>query len=152
MSRTGRTILLSTLVAGTLDIFLAIGLTLWRGRQVGDMLRFVASGPFPAATGMGQAGAALGLLVHFALMGIMAAVFAFVVRARPRLLDRPFVTGALYGLVTYIVLDLIVVPLRFGSPLPPPPLAIATQLFAHVVLVGFVFALIARRVMGPAAR
>ena len=30
----------------------------------------------------------------------------------------------------------LVVPLRFGTPLPPKPLSIATQLFAHIVLVG----------------
>ena len=39
------------------------------------MLRYVASGPFPAATDMGTAGAILGLLVHFTLMAIMAAGF-----------------------------------------------------------------------------
>ena len=30
----------------------------------------------------------------------------------------------------------LVVPLRFGGPLPLKPISIATQLFAHVVLVG----------------
>jgi hypothetical protein len=39
----------------------------------------------------------------------------------------------------------IVVPLRFDAPLPPKPMAIATQLFAHVVLVGIPFALITAR-------
>ena len=69
----GRTIGLATLVAGTLDIAFAMILTLIFGRHIPDMLRFVASGPFPAATDMGTAGAILGLVVHFALMGIMAA-------------------------------------------------------------------------------
>jgi hypothetical protein len=39
----------------------------------------------------------------------------------------------------------MVVPLRFGAPLPPKALSIATQLFAHVVLVGLPFAFILRR-------
>ena len=39
----------------------------------------------------------------------------------------------------------IVVPLRFDAPLPPKPISIATQLFAHIVLVGIPIALIAAR-------
>ena len=36
----------------------------------------------------------------------------------------------IYGLITYVVMNLVVVPLRF-APLPPKPLSIATQLFAQ---------------------
>lgn len=49
---TGRRILVGTLVSGTLDILAAIGLTLWFGRLVPNMLRYVASGPFPGAKEM----------------------------------------------------------------------------------------------------
>jgi len=38
-----------------------------------------------------------------------------------------------------------VLPLRFDTPLPPKPLSIATQLFAHVVLVGIPIAFVAAR-------
>ena len=143
----GRTIALQTAVSGTLDILLAMGLTLWFGRQLPDMLRTVASGPFPAATTMGNSGAILGLVVHFALMAIMAAVFVASVNHRPVLLDTPWRTGVAYGVITYIVMNLIVVQLRFHPPFPPKPLSIATQLFAHIVLVGIPFALIAVRMM-----
>jgi len=138
-------IAVATLVSGTLDILLAMVLTVWFGRQIPDMLRSVASGPFPSATDMGAAGAILGLVVHFALMAIMAAVFMLLVRSRPRWLDKLWLTAIVYGLVTYVVMNLIVVPLRFHAPLPPKPLSIATQLFAHIVLVGLPFVLIARR-------
>lgn len=138
-------IALATLISGTLDILFATILTLIYGREPGNMLRFVASGPFPSATQMGPAGAALGLVVHFALMAIMASVFIAVIRARPGLLNRPIATGIGYGLITYVILDLIVVPLRFPAAFPPKPMSIATQLFAHIVLVGIVFAFIARR-------
>jgi acyl dehydratase len=112
------------------------------------MLRTVASGPFPAATGMGTSGAVLGLVVHFALMAIMAAIFVAIVTQRPVLLDTPLRTGVAYGVITYIVMNLIVVQLRFHPPFPPKPLSIATQLFAHIVLVGIPFALIAARTLG----
>jgi hypothetical protein len=55
----------------------------------------------------------------------------------------------MYGLVTYIAMNLIVVPLRFGVPLPPSGLSIATQLFAHIILVGIPVVLIAARMMPP---
>ena len=138
-------IALAAALCGTLDILFAIILTLSRGKDVGNMLRFVASGPVPGATEMGGAGAILGLLVHFALMAIMVAAFMIAARTLPRLLDRPFVTGLVYGLLTYIVLDLVVVPLRFPGAWPPSALSITTQLFAHIVLVGLPTASIARK-------
>ena len=55
-----RTILFATAVSGTLDILFAMILTVVFGRQVDNMLRFVASGPFPSAPDWGTAGAVLG--------------------------------------------------------------------------------------------
>lgn len=135
-----RTIVRATALAGTLDILFAMILTLLRGKQIPDMLRFVASGPFPRATDMGTAGAVLGLLVHYALMGIMAATFFLWLDKQPRWKKRPYLAGLIFGLVSYVVMNLLVVPIRFGTPLPPSGLAVATQLFAHIVLVGMVFA------------
>ena len=144
-----RPILLATAVAGTLDILFAAMLTLLYGREPSAMLRSVASGPFPPATDWGAPGAILGLIVHFTLMAIMATVFVLAARRLPTLVDRPWLAGVGYGLITYVVMNWIVVPLRFGAPLPPKPMAIATQLFAHVVLVGIPFALIAARTLRP---
>ena len=124
-------------------------LTLWFGREIPDMLRMVASGPFPAATDMGAGGAILGLVVHFTLIAIMAAIFMWIVRLRPALLDAPYRTALAYGVVTYFAMNWLVVPLRFGSPLPPKTLSIVTQLFAHIVLVGIPFALVAVRYLKP---
>lgn len=137
-------IVIATLVCGTLDILLAIILTLSRGREVGGMLRFVASGPFPSATDMGATGSALGLLVHYSLMAIMVAVFVIAARQWPSLLDKPLLWGLVYGLITYVVMNLIVVPLRFPAAWPPKALSITTQLFAHIVLVGWPMAFITR--------
>jgi hypothetical protein len=144
----GRTIALATLVAGTLDIAFATILTLLYGREPAAMLRTVASGPFPAATDMGTSGAILGLIVHFTLMAIMATVFVLAARRLPALIERPIQWGILYGLATYVVMNLVVVPLRFGN-WPPKPMSIATQLFAHIVLVGIPIALITARNLRP---
>jgi|SRR6185369_2289862 len=138
-------ILVATLVCGTLDILLAVILTLWRGREPAAMLRFVASGPFPPATDWGAAGSALGLAVHFALMAIMVSAFVIAARQVPAFTDNPWLWGLVYGLVTYVAMNLIVVPLRFPAAWPPKALSVGTQLFAHIVLVGWPTAFIARR-------
>ncbi|MES2137509.1 MAG: hypothetical protein V4502_10690 [Pseudomonadota bacterium] len=144
-----RPIAIATAISGTLDILLAMILTIAFGREIGNMLRFVASGPFPAATNMGSAGAALGLLVHFSLMAIMAAAFMLTARWRPQLANTPLLTGLGFGLITYFAMNWLIVPLRFGTPLPPKTLSIATQLFAHIVLVGIPMAYVAVRYLRP---
>ena len=135
----------ATAIAGTLDIAFAMILTLWFGRQIPSMLRYVASGPFPAASEMGTAGAIFGLVVHFALMAVMAAVLMLYLRRNPDYIEHPIRMGVTYGLITYAVMNWLVVPLRFDTPLPPSPPSIATQLFAHIVLVGIPMTLVARR-------
>ena len=147
----GRTIakpiVVATLICGTLDILWAVILTVWRGREPAAMLRAVASGPFPRATDWGVSGSILGLIVHFTLMAIMVAIFVVAARRIPALLDRPWLAGLIYGLVTYVVMNLIVVPLRFAAAWPPSALSISTQLFAHDVLVGWPTAFVSRRYM-----
>jgi uncharacterized membrane protein YagU involved in acid resistance len=144
-------IAMATAVAGTLDIVFAMILTVFFGREIGGMLRYVGSGPFSQATEMGANGAILGLLVHFSLMAIMAAAYMLAARQIPALTQRPLQWGLLYGLATYVVMNLIVVPARFGTPLPPSAMSIATQLFAHIVLVGIPIALIAAQYLKPRA-
>ncbi|WP_423603079.1 hypothetical protein [Sphingomonas sp. MS122] len=141
---TVKRIAVATLVAGTLDILAATGLTLAFGRKVDAMLRYVASGPFPAAKEWGAAGAWAGLAVHFALMAVMAAVFVVTANRMPQLKAKPILWGVIYGLVTYVVMNLVAVPLRFGT-FPVSAIGISTQLFCHIVLVGIPIALIARR-------
>jgi hypothetical protein len=142
-------IAIATAISGTLDILFAMILTVAFGRQIPNMLRYVASGPFPDATDMGAAGAILGLVVHFALMAIMATGLMLLVRWKPGRLETPLRTGIAYGVITYFIMNWLVVPLRFGTPLPPKTLAIVTQGFAHIVLVGIPMSLVAARYLKP---
>jgi len=142
-------IAIATAISGTLDILFAMILTVAFGRQIPNMLRYVASGPFPSATEMGTGGAVLGLVVHFALMAIMATALMLLVQWRPVLLDTPLRTGLAFGILTYFAMNWLVVPLRFHMPLPPKALSVVTQLFAHIVLVGIPMAYIAARAFRP---
>jgi hypothetical protein len=144
-----RPIPIATAISGTLDILFAMILTVAVGRDIGGMLRFVASGPFPDAVNMGMAGAVLGLAVHFALMAVMATALMLVLRWKPERLETPLLTGLAFGIVTYFAMNWLAVPLRFGAPLPPKALSIVTQAFAHIVLVGIPMAYVAKRYLRP---
>lgn len=139
-------ILFATLIAGTLDIAMAVAMTAGAGKPVAGMLRGLASGPVPAAAGWGAAGASLGLAVHYSIMMAMAAIFMF---ARDRIgwvRAHVLAAAAGYGVVLWLVMYGLVLPLRFGLPFPShDSAAIAKQLFAHVILVGLTFGLVARR-------
>ncbi len=145
-------IMLATIVAGTLDILAAVVMTLVAGRKPDGMLRFVASGPLPEATTWGAGGAVVGLIVHFTLMAIMATIFIVIADRQPALKAKPITWGIIYGLITYVIMNLIVVPARFGAPLPSSVMAIVPQLLFHIVLVGIPIALIARRGHANATR
>jgi hypothetical protein len=147
-----RPILVATALAGTLDILAAVILTLVYGRPVDGMLRYVASGPFPPATQWGAGGAILGLAVHYVLMAIMAAVYVVTANATEALRRSPILWGVLYGIATYAVMNLLVVPLRFGTGFPPSLIGFATQFSFHILLVGIPIALVAARFLRrPAA-
>ncbi|WHU02852.1 hypothetical protein [Sphingomonas sp. NIBR02145] len=146
MARAGQRILVSTLVAGTLDIAAAALLAIQAGRTPDKMLRGVASGPFPDAVHWGLGGAALGLLVHFAIMAVMAAVYILAADRLPVLKAQRLLAGILYGIATWAVMNLVVLPLRWPTVFPHLDLqSVATQLFCHIVLVGLPIALIAAR-------
>ena len=137
-----RPILWATLVAGTLDILCAF---LFAGAVV-PVLQTVASGPLGDAIADGPAGAPLGLLVHFAIMAVMAAVYVLVAARIPLLGKYWWIAGPLYGVVLWIVMYWIVMPLRWESyHTPSGTAAIARQLFAHCILVGLPIAWFARR-------
>ena len=142
---TGKRIAVATAIAGTLDIAMASFETWQKGKPVSGMLGGVASGPFPGAAEWTAAPLA-GLAVHFVLMAIIATVF-IVARDRIALLRAyPITSAALYGFGVWLVMYGIVLHQRFGVPFPSSdPIAIAKQLFAHVILVGVTIGMVARK-------
>jgi len=143
---TGKRIALATLIAGLLDIIAAAISATIRGRTPVDMLRSVAMGPFPGARDWGLGGALAGLATHFAIMAVMAAVYVLAADRLPILRQQAIAGGIAYGLATWAVMNLVVLPLRWPALFPATdPVAIGIQLFCHVVLVGIPIALIARR-------
>lgn len=144
-----RTIVIGTLVAGSLDIASAILLTLIDGRSVVRMLQAVASGPFgDAPFSWGTAGAATGLAIHFLIMAAMVAAFVQGTRRVPALLSCPFAAGAAYGLLLYLFMYWLVIPLRW--PTERSILDVRSVLIPagiHITLVGIPIALVTTRML-----
>ena len=137
-----RTIAWATLVAGTLDILSAF---VWSGTVI-PVLRTVASGPFGGEIAQGPAGAPLGLLVHFAIMAAMVAVYVLAARRIPLLNRHWVIAGLLYGFALWIVMYWIVMPLRWDTyQTPNEAWPIVRQLISHCLLTGLPISWIAAR-------
>jgi hypothetical protein len=145
-------IVLATLVAGTLDILSAFVFAGMAGMSPFGVLRFVASGPFGDSPTATPGWAAIGLLVHFAIMACMVTAYMIVAPRIPALLRHPIPAGLAYGLLLWLIMYWIVRPLRFPElPLPHTAWGIGNALFSHCILVGLPIALIAARYFRPRA-
>jgi hypothetical protein len=136
------------LLCGTLDIVYAAVASVLQGRTVSGMLHAVASGPFgDGARSWGIGGDIAGLATHFAIMGAMVAAWFFVARRWSGLTAMPWwLSGTLYGLLLYVIMNAIVLPLRFGLPIPSTDMVNdAIALFPHIVFVGWPLAWLTRK-------
>lgn len=143
-----RPILFAWLLCGTLDIVYAAVTSMIAGGTVSGMLHAVASGPFGAAAATwGIRGDIAGLATHYAIMGAMVAAWFFVARRWGALTASPWwLTGTIYGLILYLVMNAVVLPLRFGLPFPPADLVKgAIALFPHIFFVGWPLAWLTRK-------
>lgn len=134
-------------LAGALDMLYATGFWALRDVPAQRIFQSVAAGLLGrAAFAGGATSAVLGLALHFLIAIAMALAYAWAAREMPALRRHPWRYGALYGLVLYVVMSFIVVPLsaspRGGS---MPTSWIVCSVIAHVVLVGWPCAWFARR-------
>lgn len=145
MGGNGRKIVLATLVAGTLDILSAVIYTLMAGRQPIMMLKGLASAVLGDDAVKGGVGVAVaGLALHFAIMAVMAAFFVLAAARISSLKRHWVIAGIAYGIGLWAVMNLIVLPLRFGWH-PFSVKGLAEQFFSHIVLVGLPIAWFSRR-------
>lgn len=109
-----RSVLYAGLVAGTVDIGVA---SLIYRRSPEDILQSVASGVLGKASfGAGLDSALLGLGLQWAMSLVIAGVYAAIAGATPRLVGRWIFGGVVYGLVVFVVMNYIVVPLSAAAP------------------------------------
>jgi len=140
-------VLTGGLAAGVLDAangVVAFGLVL--GMNPLQVLQYIASGVLGSAafTG-GLPAAALGGALHFVIAFVVAAVYVGASHRSSALAEHPVAFGAAYGVVVYLFMNYIVVPLS-----AVPPASFSTTLFVngivgHAIFVGMPIAWAARR-------
>jgi hypothetical protein len=146
-----RWLFIGAFVAGTLDILYAFALSYFRsGVTPARVLRFVASGALGRDALQGGAWtAAAGLAFHFLIAFLATAVFFAAATLLPKLVARPVLFGALYGIAVYGVMNYVVVPLSRIGPRPTPASVVWVSGFVvHMFLIGVPIALAARRGTG----
>lgn len=142
------TVVLGGLTAGVLDILDALIVSGIRGVAPSRVLQYIASGVLgPAAFQGGALTAALGLALHFVIALTAAAVYFTLSRRLPVLIRRPVVSGIVFGLAVWAVMQYVVVPMSLvaGRGGTPPPLMLANALLIHALGVGLPIALFASR-------
>ncbi len=142
-------VLAGGLVAGTLDIVYAC--TFWGLKgdvPVQRILQSVAAGLLGKASFAGGAEtAALGLGLHYLIATSMSVAYYLVARRLPPLWHRPLLYGAAYGLLLYMIMNYVVLPLSAAGPGSKDPLWITLSVAVHALLIGIPIALFARRAL-----
>ena len=132
--------LIGGLLAGVLDLADALIFFATRGARPLRILQSIASGSQGArAYHGGVASAALGFVLHFVIALLAAFGFWMVWKTMPWVRKHWVQSGLLYGLVWYVFMNVVVVPLSaFPHPVFPP---VVTSVFlngivAHLFCVG----------------
>jgi hypothetical protein len=114
------TVLKAGMIVGLLDIGAAfIYYYVRTGKNPLAILPFIASALFGSRAFSGGTGMMVwGALLHFGIAGLFAAFFFWVVVRLPLFIKSWPVTGALYGLFVWAVMNLVVVPLSRTPRLP----------------------------------
>jgi len=138
---------LGGVVAGTIDHVSAIASLVPQGISALHINQYLASaviGPKAAFSG-GWLTGALGVGVQQVLTVTMAGVFVLAAQRYPALLRKPWVSGVVYGVLIYVVMNYVAVPLSAAPGWKPPAgWVVVGSLLSHCFYVGVPIAFIAR--------
>ena len=149
-----RTILLGGTVAAALDILFAITFAAYNGMEAERLLQVVASGALGQAAFVGgHHSAALGLLFHFLLSYLWAAIFFVIAWHVPALTRRPLLSGIGFGVIVFFAMRLVVLPLSaFPFPVTFKLFNSAMDLLSHMFLFGLPIAIATRKALSTHLR
>lgn len=138
-----RAILWGGLLAGTFDLIFAF---IFYGLKIGVM-QSIASGllGWTVAHEGGLPTAILGLLLHFLIAFIWAALFWVASRRLTLLIRQAIPAGITYGLVVFYGMNSVVLPLSALHTKPWPPAFAPWPIAVHMLLIGLPIALAARK-------
>jgi hypothetical protein len=145
--RAFETIVLGGTAIGFFDILEPI-LFFWAvvGASPMRVLQGVAAGLIgrDAAVAGGWKTALLGLVLHFFIATVVAAVYYIASLKLPTLVRHPILWGIAYGVAVYLVMNVIVLPLSAAPRMAYSPPMVIHGLIVHALFVGLPVALIAR--------
>lgn len=151
MSRIGRslwTILWIGLVAGTLDITENIVFNAFRGITPWRIFQYIASGLLGRHSfQMGWTSVGLGIAIHYAIALGWTGIFYIAATKFVALARSPILSGLVYGVIVYLVMNFLVLPM---TAVPPRPTAVTLVNRVNAVLalmfcIGLPIALLVRR-------
>jgi hypothetical protein len=149
--RAARTIAITGLIVGAMDITSAIIITISRGGAVTRLMQFIASGLLgPKAFQGGTGTVALGWGLHFLIAFSLVAVFYAASRSFPFLRRQAVISGIIYGLIVFGVMNLVVLPLSAAKPRHSLS-GDLIQIGIHMFIIGLPTALLVRRFSGANA-
>jgi hypothetical protein len=147
-----RAIAVGTAAVGLLDAVDAVVFFGLRGVAPGRIFQGIASGVLGRASFEGGAATiALGVVLHFTVACGIVSTYVGVSRIVATLRERPWLFGPPYGLVAYLVMNLVVIPL---SAIGQPRFAlwpVVNGLLIHGLVIGPISALAAWRIRPTAA-
>ncbi|HEV7766463.1 MAG TPA: hypothetical protein VGQ76_15785 [Thermoanaerobaculia bacterium] len=91
--------------------------------------------------------ALLGLVLHFFIASVVVAVYFLASRKIATLRESPVIMGAIYGLLVYLFMNFVVLPLSATGGPRFTLVGVLNQLFCHIVLIGIPTALLAKSAM-----
>lgn len=139
------TIVYAGLTVGVLDGLAAVISSALNGVSPVRVFQYIASALLGRASyAKGLAAVLLGFALHFAVAFSVAAVYFYASRKLPSLNRHAAVSGAIYGILVYFVMQLIV-KLTLAAPLPFSIFGLLQGIFIHICFVGLPTALIVRR-------
>jgi len=114
------TVLLTALLAGTLDMLGAIiNYMINGGKNPAVIFQYIASAVFGKAAFDGSTSMMIAGLVFHYIIALMFTLFFFLLYPKAKLLSaNSFVTAILYGIFVWAVMTLIVLPLTKLAPVP----------------------------------
>lgn len=140
------TIFLTGLVAGTLDALAAVLFFLARGNKpAGTLFRYIASAVYGQAAFTGGAGMiAMGILFHYVIAFCWVGCYFALYPKIAGLGTAPIVDAALYGLLVWVVMNLVVLPLSKAARRPPSLSFILINMVILMIAIGIPCAYAAR--------
>ncbi|HEX5055409.1 MAG TPA: hypothetical protein VFX02_02820 [Gammaproteobacteria bacterium] len=143
-------ILWGGLAAGVLDIGMVFAIWAAKGVMPSGILQAIASSVMGLAAyepANAQIAMPLGMVLHFFVSYVFAAAYVLAADRVPLLKTRPVPCGLGYGVIAYLAMTLVVVPLSRANFGPPADVwQLAQSLFVHLALFGLPIALAASRV------